>query len=433
MSVRAVVGLQWGDEGKGKVVDVLAEGATVVARYQGGANAGHTLKVAGKTFVGHLVPSGILRPGVLCLIGNGTVIDPAVLLEELETLTAFGVDPAGRLAISERAHLVLPYHKARERVDGEMSRIGTTGRGIGPTYVDKIGRVGVRVCDLYDADTLATQVRRGVETTVRLAGGAERLPEPLDADAIVAQYQGYGEQLAPFVHDTQDLLHERLAAGELILLEGAQGTLLDVDFGTYPYLTSSNCSVAGACSGVGLSPRHVDEVIGISKAYTTRVGEGPFPTELSTDEGPGQHMAEKGHEFGSTTGRPRRCGWLDLVALRYAIRLNGVDFLALTKLDVLSGLDELHVAHAYEIDGERVTSFPASTAKLARAKPVYERLEGWSEDLSKARCGDDLPAATRAYIAHLEGALDVPVRWVSVGPERVAILERPSQRRAAPA
>lgn len=429
--VRAVVGLQWGDEGKGKLVDVLSEDVDIVARYQGGANAGHTLKVGDTTYVGHLVPSGILRDDVVCLIGNGVVIDPATLLEEIGQLAELGVSVEGRLRVSSRAHLVLPYHKARERLIDAISKLGTTGRGIGPAYADKAGRGGVRVGDLLDPEHLAARVASGVEATRRLAGG-ELPPElaPLvDEPQIMADLARYAEVLRPFICDTVSELNTRLQGGASILLEGAQGVLLDIDYGTYPYVTSSNCSVAGACTGVGLAPRFLDEVVGICKAYTTRVGEGPFPSEL-TDE-VGARLAKRGHEFGSTTGRPRRCGWLDLVALKYAVALNGIDAIALTKLDVLSGEDELCVVVAYEIDGEQTETFPASIRELERARPVLMRLPGWQQPIEQARSPEDLPASAREYIALIERETGVPLRWISVGPERSQILTREAAERAA--
>lgn len=419
MSVRAVVGLQWGDEGKGKLVDVLSEGASVVVRYQGGANAGHTLQIGDTTFVGHLVPSGVFRPEVLNVIGNGVVVDPAVLLDEVGALAKLGVDLANRLVLSERAHLVMPYHKLREGLDGEQGRIGTTGRGIGPAYVDKVGRIGLRVCDLYEPTLLRQGIERGVRGVGQLEGATGSVPDVQD---MFDRYLDFGRRLAPFVHDTTMLLHARLAAGETVLLEGAQGTMLDVDFGTYPYLTSSNSSVCGASSGSGIPPGRIDHVIGIAKAYSTRVGEGPFPTELH--DRTGTALREVGREYGATTGRPRRCGWIDLVALRYAVALNGTNEIALTKLDVLSGMGDVGVATHYEIDGRRIDTFPASAAALARARPVLEHLSGWREPLAGVRHERDLPTATRRYIEHLERALATRIRWVSVGPERDAILER---------
>ncbi|MBN4049944.1 adenylosuccinate synthase [bacterium AH-315-M10] len=416
MTTRAVIGLQWGDEGKGKLIDLLSAEAEVVVRYQGGANAGHTLVAGEQRFVSHLIPSGILQPGVVCVIGNGVVLDPAELLGEIEQLAQIGIVLDDRLLVSDRAHLVLPYHKLRERLSGGMARIGTTGRGIGPCYTDKVARTGIRVCDLYQPEVLAAAVAVGVESLTHLMEDSGEAP--LDVDAIIAEFTEYGERMAPYVTDTFEYLHDCLDQGQSVLLEGAQGTLLDIDFGTYPYVTSSNASACGISSGSGVPLRRMDQIIGILKAYTTRVGEGPFPTELEDDVG--RLLREQGAEFGATTGRPRRCGWLDLVAARFAVRLNGIDSIALTKLDVLSGMEQIKVATAYELDGERSTVFPGNVADLERLKPVYETLPGWSEDITGCRKLEDLPPAARDYLAYIEKWLGVPFSQISVGPERSA-------------
>jgi len=408
-----IVGTQWGDEGKGKIVDVLSPHVAAVARFQGGNNAGHTLVVEGRKLVLHLLPSGALREDCLCVIGNGVVVDPGVLLGEIERLVATGVTLAPeRLRISELAHVIMPYHLALDRLREAAlgkHRIGTTCRGIGPCYEDKVARRGVRIADLVDEAALRARVERVLPEkngAITALGG-----EPLDADELVAMFGALGQQLAPFVGDAAAELHRIDRRGQSILFEGAQGTFLDVDHGTYPYVTSSSTVAGGACAGAGVGPTFIDEVVGIAKAYTTRVGSGTFPTEATGDEE--QRLRAVGGEFGATTGRPRRCGWFDAPLVRHAARLNGLTRLALTKLDVLSGLDEVPVCVAYE--GVESDRFPAA---LDGVVPVYERLPGWSEDLSGCRHLSELPANALRYVQRVEELIGVPIELVSVGPGR---------------
>ncbi|MEO0560029.1 MAG: adenylosuccinate synthase, partial [Bacteroidota bacterium] len=395
MPVSIVIGAQWGDEGKGKVVDLLAPSMDLVARYQGGANAGHTIKWGEKEFVLHLIPSGIFHDDTDCVIGNGVVIDPVALMEEIGQVEALGYSVEGRLFISHNAHLILPYHKALDQAREkwrDVEAIGTTGRGIGPAYVDKFARSGVRVVDLLDRDGLRKKLTAAIEEKNAILesvyGG-----EGLDVDQIVEEYVEFDRTIDPYVTDTATLLQDALAEGKHVLAEGAQGALLDVDHGTYPYVTSSHPTAGGCCTGLGVPPTAVDRVIGIVKAYSTRVGNGPFPTELL--DATGEQLRSAGAEFGATTGRPRRCGWLDLVALRYTARLNGFTELAVTKLDVLAGLPEIEVCTAYSIDGKTTTRFPTDLRTLERAKPIYETVPGFDGDLGNARSLDDLPGAAR--------------------------------------
>ena len=432
MATLVAIGAQWGDEGKGKIVDWLSPRADLVVRFQGGNNAGHTLVVDGEQTVLHVVPSGVLHPGTVNLIGPGVVVDPAVLIAELERLRERGVlrDPA-RVRVSGRAHVILDWNvaldKAREE-SRERGAIGTTGRGIGPTYEDKVARRGIRVADLLDPGSLRAQVERlAAQKSFELAEmhGWERV----DAAAVLARAIEYGRKLAPYVDHTGRILAGALRAGKNVLFEGAQGTFLDVDHGTYPYVTSSNCVAGAACTGAGIGPTRIDRVLGISKAYTTRVGGGPFPTE---DLGAlGEQLRQKGSEFGATTGRPRRCGWLDVVMLREAAVVNGLTGLALNKLDILSGLASLQVATAYRIDGKLTDEFPMTLGELSRAEPVYETLPGWSEDLSEARRWEDLPDAARRYVDRIEALIDVPVELISIGPGRDATIARSDPFRAA--
>ena len=418
MPVSVVIGAQWGDEGKGKVVDLLAPEVDIVARYQGGANAGHTIKWGDETFVLHLIPSGIFHDGVTCVIGNGVVIDPAALMEEIGQIEALGYSVEGRLKISHNAHLIMPYHKAldqaRERWR-DAEAIGTTGRGIGPAYVDKFARSGIRVVDLLDRDGLRKKLKAAIEEKNEILAqvyGSDRL----DVDAIVDEYVEFDHRIDPYVTDTSAFLNDALADGKRILAEGAQGALLDVDHGTYPYVTSSHPTSGGACTGLGIPPTAVDRIIGIVKAYSTRVGNGPFPTELEDETG--ERLRAEGHEFGATTGRPRRCGWLDLVALGYTSRLNGFTELAVTKLDVLAGLDELKVCVAYEIDGKRTERFPTDLETLKKATPVYETLPGFDGDLAGIREVEDLPAAARDYLQFVTDRLGVRITVIGTGPKR---------------
>ncbi len=410
----AVVGAQWGDEGKGKIVDLLAQHFSIVARYQGGHNAGHTVHVGGRKFVLRLIPSGILHPGVSCVIGNGVVLDLRALFDEVDELTIAGITVDGRLMVSDRAHLILPYHRDIDRLS-EASlgtrMIGTTSRGIGPAYEDKAGRRGLRVCDLNDDATLEEQIRDGVGRRNRLARD-----EALDWSQVLAQTRELGARLRPWIADVSVALTRAMAVGRAILFEGAQGTMLDLDHGTYPYVTSSNASVGGACTGLGVGPRSVHAVLGIAKAYTTRVGEGPFPSELLGAEG--ETLRAKGNEFGAVTGRPRRCGWFDAVQVRHAVRVNGLDAIVITKLDVLDGLDAVPICVAYRVGDETCEEFPADLRRLQRCTPVLESMPGWKTPTAGARRVEDLPPDAHAYLARLEGLTGVPVLLVSTGAAR---------------
>ena len=422
MPSTCVVGLQWGDEAKGKIVDALCDQHDVVIRYQGGANAGHTVMAEGVTYRLSLLPSGILREGITCVLGNGLVIHPSTLLGEIERVAAQGVDVGGRLVVGDRAHVIMPYHLVEERLteesDDAAEQLGTTRRGIGPCYRDKVGRVhGIRVADLYRPDHFREQVRRAVVYKNRFLGAMLPGFEAFDAEAVAEDYLELAERMRPFVGDATDRLHRGLDAGERLLFEGAQGTLLDIDHGSYPYVTSSNSSAAGVWSGSGVPSRAIDRWIGVVKAYATRVGEGPFPTEL--DDEIGERIRRVGKEFGTVTGRPRRIGWFDAVAARYAVRVSGSTEVAVMLLDVLSGLEAVRVAVAYEDDaGRRVEAFPAHLDALGGCRPVFETLPGWSEDLTEARSWSDLPGAAQNYVRFLGAQLGVPVRIVSVGPDR---------------
>jgi len=419
MPAVVVVGAQWGDEGKGKVVDILAEHADIIARYQGGNNAGHTLVVDGRKTVLHLVPSGVLHHGKVCVIGNGVVVDPAVLLEEIDALRARGyLLDDDCLKISDRAHVIMPYHRAidqaRERLRGE-GRIGTTGRGIGPAYEDKMARIGVRFADFLDDDTFSATLSQTLEEKNAYLR-AMLNEEALDFESIHQAYQEFRSRLARHVTDTGVFVRAALRASKRVLLEGGQGTMLDVDHGTYPYVTSSNTVASGACTGSAIAPSQITFVVGIAKAYTTRVGGGPFPTELS--DALGRKLQQDGDEFGATTGRPRRCGWFDAVVVRQAVELNGVGGLALTKLDVLTGIDPIRVCVAYETKQRRYETFPASNAVIRQLTPVFEELPGWREPLGGARTLDELPANARRYVRRLEELCGAPMLLVSVGPGR---------------
>jgi adenylosuccinate synthase len=419
------VGAQWGDEGKGKVVDQLACRADLVVRFQGGPNAGHTLVVDGETTILHLIPSGILQPATLNLIGPGVVVEPDVLLGEIAMLLAKGV-PVGRerFRISDRAHVILPVHsaldKAREEAHHTLT-IGTTGRGIGPAYESRVARTGIRISDLLEPETLRERLEFALYERNFLLEKLYGWP-PQNADEIWEKAVVWGEKLAPYVDDVGVTLDGALREGRSVLLEGAQGTLLDVDHGTYPFVTSSTTLAGGACAGAGIGPTRIDSVLGITKAYTTRVGGGPFPTE---DTGPaGQHMSAIGREFGATTGRKRRCGWLDLVVLRHAVRVNGITGLALLKLDILTGLPEVKACVAYRAAGKEIHEFPASITTLGCCEPVYRTFEGWSESIESARSLGDLPAAAREYVRWIEDSLGVPVDLLGVGPARDATIEQ---------
>jgi adenylosuccinate synthase len=414
-----VVGAQWGDEGKGKLVDVLAERADWVVRYQGGANAGHTVHIGDKSFILHQIPSGILHPGVRCAIGNGVVMDPETLFTEIDELIADGIDVEGRLYVSERAHLVMPYHKLVDKASAASKAIGTTGRGIGPAYEDKVARRGVRVLDLRNPVRLRELVTAGVE---RANAQLERSGSELRAsvDETIAVLDALAPRLLGLADDVGLCVHRAIKNGAAVLLEGAQGSMLDIDHGTYPFVTSSNTTVGGAATGVGISPMSLQCALGVVKAYTTRVGNGPLPTEL--EEPLQTQVRTLGHEFGATTGRARRCGWFDGVVVRYAARVNGLTGLAITKLDVLDTLAELKVCTGYRINGEVHTEFPADLQLLEHAEPVYETMPGWLESTQDARRLDELPAAARAYLDRLEALCETPISFVSVGTRRDQII-----------
>ena len=414
MTVRAVIGTQWGDEGKGKVVDFLCEDADYVVRFQGGSNAGHTIKVGNEKYKFHLLPSGVVR-GKTCVIGNGVVVDPEVFLEEINSLRKRGIEP--RIMVSDRANVIMPYHKildgAEESYLGKK-RIGTTKRGIGPCYSDKIARKGIRVADLLDENLLRDKLESIFPIKEKLAE-IYGVRFDFDIDELVEKYTEYGRKMEPYITDTIAELNRAIREGKNILLEGAQGVMLDVDFGTYPYTTSSNTISGGACTGSGIPPKCIDEVIGVVKAYTTRVGMGPLPTELKDEIG--KHLQERGGEFGTTTGRARRCGWLDLVVLKHSITISGVDKIALTKLDVLDGLREVKVCVGYEYDGRIMDTVPSNIRILENVKPVYEKLDGW-KSVSGATTFENLPREAKNYIKFIEEFLDTEVFLVSTGAER---------------
>jgi adenylosuccinate synthase len=411
----AVLGAQWGDEGKGKIVDMLTPHFSIVARYQGGHNAGHTVYVQGKKFVLHLIPSGILHPGVTCIIGNGVVIDPQALFKEVDDLGRMGIEVKGRLLISDKAHLILPYHRELDVLSearrGER-KIGTTSRGIGPAYEDKIGRRGIRVCDLLgDRDALATEVRENVSARNRIIKETT-----LDWKPVYDQLVAYGERMRPWVADVSLHLARQISQGKRVMFEGAQATLLDIDHGTYPFVTSSNASVGGVCTGLGVPPRAIDGVLGVAKAYTTRVGEGPLPTELTGALA--DRLRESGHEYGASTGRPRRCGWYDAVVVRYSARINGLDALALTKLDVLDGLPEVKICVAYKTGSGLISDFPADLRLLTAAEPQYETLPGWTAATKGVTDFARLPPEAQRYVRRLEEVSGVDCAIISTGSDR---------------
>jgi adenylosuccinate synthase len=417
MSATIVVGAQWGDEGKGKIVDLLSEKADIVARYQGGANAGHTIVINGKKTVLHLIPSGILQPDVQCVIGNGVVIDPAALMEEIRMLEENGVTIEGRLFISHKAHLIMPYHKmldiAREKQSS--SAIGTTGRGIGPAYIDKANRVGIRIVDLLDRKVFEEKLRANVEEkNVVLKKIYDS--EELNIEEIVAEYLSFDVSIDPYITDTTIFLNQAIADGRQVLMEGAQGALLDLDHGTYPFVTSSNPTSGGACTGLGVPPTSISRIIGVVKAYSTRVGNGPFPTELH--DATGEQLRAEGHEFGATTGRPRRCGWLDLVALKYSVMINGITEIALTKMDVLNSFAEIRLCTGYTYNDKRLKSFPADCSTLDGLMPEYETMPGWQSSLAGMTSFDELPEAARNYIRRIEEYTGARVSIVSLSPDR---------------
>jgi adenylosuccinate synthase len=430
MPATVIVGLQWGDEGKGKTTDFLAEQVSMVVRYQGGDNAGHTVVWGDQVFKLHLVPSGVLYPHITSVIGNGVVVNPATLIAELEMLASRHID-VSRVRVSRSAHVLMPYHVALDRANEarlDGAKVGTTGRGIGPAYGDRAWRLGLRMEDLLDRDVLAARIR-GVLPDKNLLLGTMGSPT-FEVDALADQAAAWGSTLEPYLDDTTWLVQRALATGEHVLLEGAQGTLLDLDHGSYPYVTSSNPVAGGAATGGGIGPLQIDEVMGVMKAYATRVGSGPFPTELNDEIGQG--IASRGHEVGTTTGRPRRVGWFDAVPLRYSVAVNSASSIMLNKLDILSGIPEIKLAVAYEIDGRRVDHWPSSGLALARATPIYETFEGWTEPIHDVRSINELPESARRYLGALEDLAGVPIVLVSVGPERTQTIERagrPMRRR----
>jgi adenylosuccinate synthase len=417
MSTVVVVGTQWGDEGKGKITDYLAEGADVVARYQGGNNAGHTILIGNKKYKLTMIPSGIFNENKVCVIGNGMVINPAALIDEINYIHENGFS-SDNLKISDRAHLIMPYHLVLDGLEEERkgdSKIGTTRKGIGPCYMDKAARNGIRIADLMDAEEFETKLRRLVaeknQVIEQVYGG-----EPLDVESILKEYLGYAETLRPYVTDTSVVLNDAIDSGQKILFEGAQGVMLDIDQGTYPYVTSSNPTAGGVCIGSGVGPSKIQQVIGVAKAYTTRVGDGPFPTELNNETG--DWIREKGHEYGTVTGRPRRVGWFDSVVVRHARRVSGITGLSLNSLDVLSGLPTVKICTGYKLRGEIITHYPASLKLISECEAVYEELPGWSEDISSAKTLDDLPANTRRYVERVSELTGIPIAIFSVGRNR---------------
>jgi adenylosuccinate synthase len=414
----AIVGLQWGDEGKGKIVDILAEKFDVVARYQGGHNAGHTVIFSGHRHVLHLVPSGIFHPNTSCVIGCGVVLDPLALIEEIEAIQKLGITVEGRLLVSRRCHVILPYHRVQEAaIEFQLGerRIGTTSRGIGPAYEDKMGRRGLRMCDLMDTPTLYDKIRERVEDKNRLLS-ALKYPQTIDLEPICISYMRFAEIVRPYVADTAAYMNRAIREGKSILFEGAQATLLDVDHGTYPFVTSSNASAGGAATGLGVAPKHVDQVVGITKAYSTRVGSGPFPTEVSGTTG--DKLRTRGAEFGSTTGRPRRCGWFDGPAVRYSSMINSADSIVVTKMDVLDTIKEIPFCTDYKYKGSILKEYPAEVDVLAKVEPVYRMCAGWSTSIASIQEWSKLPAAAQDYLKFLSDYLEVPLSMVSTGSDR---------------
>jgi adenylosuccinate synthase len=423
MAVIAVVGGQWGDEGKGKIVDLLSEKAGLVVRFSGGDNAGHTVINPYGEFRLHLVPSGIFNPRTTCIIGNGVAINPAVLLEEIANLQSRSID-VSRLLISDRAHLIMPYHILLDRLEEERrskGALGTTLRGIGPVFADKVARLGIRAGDLLDRDTLLNRLKSALELKNLILTKVYQV-SPLSLEEIYQQYCHYGEQLAPFVRETTSIIREAVMKGEFVLLEGAQGTLLDPDFGTYPYVTSSSPLAGASCIGTGLGPKQIDRVVGVFKAYNTRVGAGPMPTELK--DRIGDLIREKAHEYGTTTGRPRRCGWFDAVAGRFSAQINGLTEIALTHLDVYDTFPSIKICTAYKFKGDILNSFPSDVGVLEACQPIYQEVEGWQQSISGVRHFERLPVGARNYISRLEDLLACPISLISVGPDRTQVIER---------
>ncbi len=416
MKVTVLVGSQWGDEGKGKIVDLLSEKYEIVTRYQGGANAGHTVVIGDKQYILHLIPSGILREKVVCVIGNGVVIDPTALLEEIELLEKHNIKVNGRLFISQNAHLIMPYHKLLDSIsESGNNKIGTTGRGIGPCYIDKYARKGIKIVDLLNRKSLEEKIRKNLEEKNNLLKKVYDHAE-LDVEEIIKQYVEFDKAIDKYIKDVPSFLNQAISDGKSILLEGAQGALLDVDFGTYPFVTSSNPVSGGACTGSGIPPNKITDVIGVVKAYTTRVGHGPFPTELTDEVGEG--LRKIGSEYGATTGRPRRCGWFDAFLVKYSVMINGIDSVAITKLDVLSHLDEIKVCVGYSINGKTLKTFPTDVDRLSSVKPVYQTLPGWKTDISTCRNYSELPQQTKDYLDFISMNAGFKVDIVSVGPKR---------------
>jgi len=416
MNVTVLVGSQWGDEGKGKIVDILSEKVDIVARYQGGANAGHTVEIGDKQFILHLIPSGILREDVICVIGNGVVIDPSALLQEIELLEKNNIKVNGRLFISHNAHLIMPYHKLLDSIsESGENKIGTTGRGLGPCYIDKYARKGIRIVDLLNKKVLEEKIRINLKEKNNLLKKVYNHDE-LDVEAIIKEYQEFDKTIDKYVKDIPSFLNNAIKEGKSILMEGAQGALLDVDHGTYPYVTSSSPTSGGACIGTGIPPNKITQIVGIVKAYTTRVGNGPFPTELVDETG--EKLRKAGAEYGATTGRPRRCGWFDAFIVKYTAMINGIDYVAITKLDVLGVFDEIKVCIGYEVNGKRLKSFPTDVNKLGEVKPVYETLPGWKKDISGCKSYSDLPEETKRYLSFLSEHTGIKINIISVGPKR---------------
>jgi len=416
--VTLIVGSQWGDEGKGKIVDLLSQEMDYVARYQGGANAGHTIVLGDKQYILHLIPSGILSANTKCVIGNGVVLDPVALINEIKMLAEYNISVDGRLFISHKAHLIMPYHKlideASENFKGGLP-IGTTGRGIGPAYIDKSKRCGIRIVDLLDRDSLTKKIKMNLEEKnlllTKVYGN-----QPLNSDDIISEYLEFDKILDPYIKDTTFLLNDAIYDGKNLLLEGAQGALLDLDHGTYPFVTSSNPTSGGACTGLGIPPTAINRIIGVVKAYCTRVGNGPFPTEQDNEIG--QNLRDIGKEYGATTGRPRRCGWLDLVALKYSVMVNGIKEIALTKLDVLDEFDVIKVCYEYRINGEKIKGFPSDIPTLEAVEPVYKTLPGWKTHLNGIKDREHLPVETQNYFDVIEKFVDAKIKYVSLSPDR---------------
>ncbi len=422
MSVVVIVGAQWGDEGKGKVVDVLTEKADCVARYQGGHNAGHTVVINNEKFVLHLIPSGILHDGKICIIGNGVVVDPAALIEEIEGLQKRNIDVEKYLLLSRNAHMIMPYHTAIEKEQEKQKgskKIGTTGKGIGPAYVDKAARTGIRVGDLLYPDKFKEKIEINLSFINHLLKSFYNAPV-LDADSIFNSYMQYAEKISKYIADTDIVINKMISQKKNVLIEGAQGTLLDIDHGTYPYVTSSSSIAGGACAGLGIGPTKITKVVGIVKAYTTRVGSGPFPTEIKDQLG--ETLREKGGEYGATTGRPRRCGWLDMVALKHSALINGLTSIVLTKFDILDGIDKIKICTAYKCNGKLLEKIPGDAALLEQCEPVYEELPGWKEQTSGVKTFEKLPEAAKNYVKRIESMLGVEVNIISSGQKRDEII-----------